>query len=264
MSGDPVEISRLVEGSDTHGAEILRAWATRQPSDAARANTLAAIGLSGLALGSAGAAAAGGSASIAPKAALASWSLLKWIAIGAAVTVGVGGAAYVRETATPSTTPASVPAASTALARETSSPASVASTPSWTVVPATPPAHTSDPAPVHGSSASAPREPPARATAPSSASSSLDEEVRAIDQARSSLAAGDADRALALVDAHDARYAGGALAEESADVRIEALYQSGRRKEAHALAIRFLSTYPKSPYARVIRSLEASAGATTP
>jgi outer membrane protein assembly factor BamD (BamD/ComL family) len=83
--------------------------------------------------------------------------------------------------------------------------------------------------------------------------------VLALDHARRALAAGDATAALDLVDAYDARYPSGSLVQESAELRIEALFRAGRRGEAEKLAEHFLAAHPTSPYARVIRSLSAGA-----
>jgi outer membrane protein assembly factor BamD (BamD/ComL family) len=65
-------------------------------------------------------------------------------------------------------------------------------------------------------------------------------------------------RALATVDAYDARFPGGALAQESEELRIEALFRTAKRQQAEKLAARFLSAHPTSPYARVIRGLVAA------
>jgi outer membrane protein assembly factor BamD (BamD/ComL family) len=100
--------------------------------------------------------------------------------------------------------------------------------------------------------------------AAASPASSLDEEVLAIDRARRSLTAGDAPSALERVDAYDARYPNGALAQESAEIRIEALFRVGKRAPAERLAERFLAAHPTSPYARVIRALLAGAAPPSP
>jgi len=95
-----------------------------------------------------------------------------------------------------------------------------------------------------------------------SVTSSLDEEVVAIDRARRALTAGDGASALGLLDAYDARYPSGALTQESAELRIDALLRTGRRGDAEKLAERFLGAHPTSPYSRVVRALLAGARPT--
>jgi hypothetical protein len=241
---------RLIGGSNDFERSLLGAWDTRQPDDAARARTVAALGVGVVAL-SAGTAAASGS--IAPKAMLVSSALMKWVGIGAGVaaTVGVVGyASYSRLVA-----PAS-PAAAVV----------VPPLPSATATPLTPEVPRRE-APSSPQDDSLSFEPvpaaPARAVAPRPASapatpSTLDDEVYAIDQARRALTAGNAAAALQLVDAYDAKYPGGALVQESTEIRIEGLFRTGKRPAATKLANRFLAAHPESPYAREIRTLMAA------
>jgi outer membrane protein assembly factor BamD (BamD/ComL family) len=79
-----------------------------------------------------------------------------------------------------------------------------------------------------------------------------------IDSGRRALANGDPQATLDTVDAYDARFPGGALAQESEELRIEALFRTAKRQQAEKLAARFLSAHPTSPYARVIRGLVAA------
>jgi len=65
-----------------------------------------------------------------------------------------------------------------------------------------------------------------------------------IDRARSALAGGDAVVAVQAVDDYDARFPGGALAQEAAVLRIEALVKLGRLDEAKAAAARVLALQP--------------------
>jgi len=145
-------------------------------------------------------------------------------------------------------------------------PTSPSATKTAAVEPARPPAQVTNPSPE--TPTATPTPPTAATPAPASAgaakpahsssfspSSSLDEEVLAIDRARRSLAAGDFAGALEEAAAYDARYPAGALLQESAEIRIEALFRSGKRGQAEKLAAKFLTQNPASPYARVIRAL---------
>jgi hypothetical protein len=260
--------SRLVNGDAAFESAVLRAWRDRQPSDAARMKTLTAVGLAGGVVAASGSAAAGIGGSVAPKALVASSSLLKWLAIagGLAATAGVigyatlstkpadapRGAIQAPVSSAPASAPvpasASVPSGSTGASGTTGAAERALPTPS---IPAT---HA---ATVTGAAGASPKAVPALSPA-----SSLDEEVVAIDQARRALAGGDAQAALQLVDAYDAKYPNGALYQESTGIRIQALYRTGKRAMADKLAASFLAAHPTSPYARAIRALQA--GAVTP
>jgi hypothetical protein len=88
---------------------------------------------------------------------------------------------------------------------------------------------------------------------------SLDAETRALRSAIADLRDGHADRALSTIDAQESRFPGGALVEESAEVRIVTLCALGRNDEARADASRFLSAYPHSLLAsRVLASCGGS------
>jgi hypothetical protein len=80
-------------------------------------------------------------------------------------------------------------------------------------------------------------------------------QVASLDRARAALAAGDAASALAVVDAHERTYPGGALAQEAAVLRIEALAKLGRRDEAAARARAFAEANPSSPHVAKVRSI---------
>lgn len=75
-------------------------------------------------------------------------------------------------------------------------------------------------------------------------------EVRLIDGARAAIDGGDPARALALLDDHDRRFPGGALAPEAAALRVEALCASGRTTESQSAVRRFEARYPGSPLER--------------
>jgi hypothetical protein len=82
----------------------------------------------------------------------------------------------------------------------------------------------------------------------------LEEETQALRQALSSLRNGHADAVLPALDEQDARYAHGALGEERAAARVEALCALGRTGEANVLASRFLLKHPKSLQAARVRA----------
>jgi hypothetical protein len=84
--------------------------------------------------------------------------------------------------------------------------------------------------------------------------STLEAETRLLREAEVSLRAGDAQRALALLDEHAARFAGGILQEERAAERILALCALGRTGEARAEVDRFLLERPRSPLADRVRA----------
>jgi len=68
--------------------------------------------------------------------------------------------------------------------------------------------------------------------------SRLMSEVERLDAARAALDASSPQKALALLDDYDARFAGGELALEAAVLRVHALQQAGRREDALRLARR--------------------------
>lgn len=79
-----------------------------------------------------------------------------------------------------------------------------------------------------------------------------------LGRAHAALAAGDTSSALDAVDAHDRSFPRGALRDEAAVLRIEALARAGRRGEALDEADRFLARAPASPHARRVRAVAAS------
>jgi hypothetical protein len=249
--------------------DLLRSWETRQPSSAARSRALALAGAAtvGAAVGltsSAGAAAAGlGAAggSVAPKAALASGVLVKWLAIGAVgVAVTAGAASYAVRSA--SSTSAPTAAVSPASPRSLGAPSNAA--PAATSI-ALPP---SNPGALPGTmTVPEPATPAPHAHSPSPRArsgldqSTLEEEVASIDRARRAVSAGEPAAAIAMVDAYDAKFPAGSLAQESMVIRIDALLRQGDRGAAERLGSRFIAAHPSSPYVRRIRALLAGAPA---
>jgi hypothetical protein len=245
---------------------LLRAWQTRQPSDAARRRTLSAIEAGAvLAVGAA-------AATVAPKAVAATSPLVKWagLAAGVLATAGaVGYAGYHGRSVAHTTAEIGAPEVAGASPRAAArvEPQHLAE-PVASALDETPPAVAPSPAPVPRVGAVAPAPAPAvqqaKAVSPAPAASSLLEEVALLDDARRALGAGDAARASALVDGYEARFPAGSLVEEAAEVRIEALYRAGKRAQAGDLAAKFLAAHPSSIHARVIRSLQAAAISPSP
>jgi hypothetical protein len=81
---------------------------------------------------------------------------------------------------------------------------------------------------------------------------SVAEETRILREANAALQAGDAPRALALLDSHARTFPNGALGEERNAQRIFALCKLGRVAEARAEAVRFSRYSPDSPMAKNI------------
>jgi len=99
---------------------------------------------------------------------------------------------------------------------------------------------------------------PAAPVAPeptASATSSMPSELAALQQARAALGAGDPARALSMLDAYGARFPHGAMTQEAAVLRIEALVRAGDRPAAQRAADAYRRAYPQSPYLDRIRSL---------
>jgi outer membrane protein assembly factor BamD (BamD/ComL family) len=96
----------------------------------------------------------------------------------------------------------------------------------------------------------------AKAHAPSPApASSLDAQLSSLARARESLAGGRPDAALSSLDDYDARFPGGAFAQEAGVLRVQALVAQGDRAGAQRVAARFLAAYPQSPHAARVRTL---------
>ncbi len=238
--------------------EMLRAWLGREPSDEARAKTLAMAGLGVgavvTAAGAVGKAAGGGS--VAPKAIAAGTALLKWLAVGAIGVTAAGGAIGYAVHASRSIASPPAPAVHAATPAPARAPAA---RPPANAAPAVPAPLAEAPLPVAPPAARPLAAAPAKALVHSPAHrSTLDDEVSTIAAARQAVAAGDGRAALDLVDAYDARYPEGSLAQESAELRIEALVRLGDHGSAERLAARFVAAHPTSPYVRRIRALLAT------
>jgi hypothetical protein len=95
----------------------------------------------------------------------------------------------------------------------------------------------------------------------------LTQEAELLAAVQRKLAANQPTLALELLDQHERSYAGGALSEERAAVRVFALCQAGQPEAARRHAAEFLRLAPRSPLVPRIRrscglAAEASAGAS--
>jgi hypothetical protein len=82
----------------------------------------------------------------------------------------------------------------------------------------------------------------------------LREETLELRRAQQALRAGDATRALSLLNEQDRAFQPGQLQEERAAARVLALCQSGQVDRAHAEAVRFEQRWPKSALLARVRS----------
>jgi TolA-binding protein len=96
---------------------------------------------------------------------------------------------------------------------------------------------------------------PAPGSNAKAASNVLSEEMRLIDSARAHVAAGDAKKALGVLGSYDRRFPRGALRQEAAVLRVEALEKSGNEKRAAELAKKFVSEHPNSPHVERVQNL---------
>ncbi|MBX3213874.1 MAG: hypothetical protein KF850_17680 [Labilithrix sp.] len=97
---------------------------------------------------------------------------------------------------------------------------------------------------------------PASADAPAPEADDLGAEAAFLRSVREDIAAGRGQEALRKLARYDERFRGrGAMGEEAAVERVEALLQVGRAREADALATRLLAERPNGPFARKLRSL---------
>lgn len=105
--------------------------------------------------------------------------------------------------------------------------------------------------------------PAPRAAVPSNVDT-LPLELEAIDNARKALASGNAALASRMLDRYQARFPKPRLRAEATVLRVETLMARGDRPAATRLGKAFLTSNPKSPYARRVRSLIGDAGSESP
>ncbi len=246
---------RLEESASEFERELLSAGTSYRVSAEAKAKTLGALGLAGITAG-AGTAAGLGSAHAAQAGASSLWAKLGWtgwtkasvatlVTVGALVAVPAGYLAL-QDDAVPAGGVSSPPAKVPAKAPEKAEPAAAAQLPE--VVPVQP-----EPAPERGQ----PKAEPAKADSKSEASAALRAELKALDGARTTLASGNAQGALSLLDAYDRGYPRGLLRLEAEVLRIDALARSGQTEAARRRADAFLRQHPKSVLASRVRRYSA-------
>jgi len=151
-----------------------------------------------------------------------------------------------------------VPVATAPAAGTPVQPAAVAAAPP--VEDAPPPAEAAPSRPAPGTRRAVrdqlrPRAAAGPATPAPSPATRLREETTLIRDARQALRAGDAARALRVLDECRRLFPAGVLQQERERLAIEALIKDGRGAEASARAAAFLRKYPDSPHAGEIRAL---------
>jgi hypothetical protein len=243
---DPLRLRE--EGGTALERALLDAGASYQSSSAARAKTLAALGVAGSATLVAGAAQA---------APLGTLAKLGWTKLLAAVSI-VGAAAAVpgyyawqhHEAARhASAQKVAVAVAARPPEADELPPAMQVRNVGEQVQATTPgPIHFVPAAPVVGDAETHSVRTSPRPTV------TLAHELSTLDAARGMLARGDAGGALERLDAYTHRYPHGRLALEAEVLRIDALEQSGRADAAHARAEAFLQRHPHSVLAARVRA----------
>lgn len=260
---DPERISKRDSGL---AAYLLRAGAVELPSSSGVQRTLAALGASGVVLGttttasalgsganaSVGAGASGfgaGGAKVATAALLA-----KWVGIGVVGGLGLAGSAAVatqavlNHTEKPSSSAPPRATSATRVAVQSSS-SGVASASLPPLAPPAAPLATLTPARrvVAGS--------PVPAAAEPEESALLAEELALVDHARALLAAGRAEQSFALLQTYESRFPRARLLPEVLLLRLESSERTGREAEARAAARRLIGEFPNSPHTARARKL---------
>ncbi|WP_437313879.1 hypothetical protein [Sorangium sp. So ce385] len=253
------EPRRLLEESDSPlERALLSAGASYQTSPETRAKTLAALGLAGAAALSASVAAP--AAVSAAGTAVASSSVavkLGWTKILVALsTVGVLAgipAGYLAWRGYQAPELVAVHRFGGALVgpveRAAARPAPVAAEPAPVAPVEAQPEEIPAPARAGSSGGAASRVDPK----PASSSAALKAELSALDAARSTLASGNAQGALTLLDAYSKEHPRGRLGLEAEVLRIDALAKSGRLDAASQRAKAFLQRHPNSVLASRVR-----------
>jgi hypothetical protein len=238
----------LEENNDEFENELLRSVRADGMADRNRQRILAGIGLATAGLTASTAAASTSATGAAVKAGFfkgVSAATVKWIAICSVVAAVPTGVWVVRSQRTVSV--ASTPARATLDVAPTTRAVETPSAPIDTATPA---------------EEAAPEAKTAPAAAQPGASSTLADEVAALQVARTALSAHDPSGAIVALDRYKSRFPSGKLSPEATVLRIDALNQRGDHATASALGDRFLAAHPHSPYAdRVHSILSAPKGA---
>jgi hypothetical protein len=260
---DPERISKRSTGL---AAQLLRAGAEEQPSDAGMEHTLVALGVAGAVLttstatsaaaagGAAvagGAAAAGGAASGGAKAVSATL-LVKWIGIGVVSGVGLAGAAAV-VTSPKATTASSMQVAAAPPQIFSAGKIGVAAPPPIAPLEAAPAPEIAASVVVPAPHVSAP-EPVAEAPN-RDVGAPLAAEVAYVDRARALVAGGQSEQGLSLLRNYERQFPEARLLPEVLFLQLETLDRLGRASEARLAAQRLVDGFPKSPHATRARKL---------
>jgi hypothetical protein len=230
--GDPRRLKD--EAESTVELLLLEAGASYRSSPETRARTLAALGLAGSAVVSAGA--AGVLSSFASK--LGWGKVLLLSSIGAGVIAPVGYVTWNRLHS------GREESAKVVAAPPVSPSPTVTSTPAITPPPALTPEQQAEPEVT--AAVAKPEAKPACKTA-------LSAELGSLDAARAKLGAGDASGALAQLDDYSRSYPRGCLVLEAEVLRIDALAKSGQKAAAKKRAEAFLRRHPNSVLASRVR-----------
>lgn len=235
------------EGGTALERRLLNAAARQEPSPELSARMAAAIGVVAPAPAPSPApspepaAGMGGTATLAPKAAVGTSALWPWVS-GLVILAGAGAVVATRSAGDPSP-PARAPSAVAA-------PPAVLPSPAKVEAKAVDAAPAADPENKIAPNAGVSRARPEGATA---ASSAISEQIALVDAASAAVSAGAGERALSVLREYQRKYPTGSFRPEVSALRIEALVLVGRRDEARALAERFVTQY-KGPLAdRVAR-----------
>jgi hypothetical protein len=245
----------LEEGAPGDIEQLVRAARAEQPDAASLAHTLAAVGMGVGAASVAGAAKAAGAAAGAAGTAkstlpITGGLLAKWGVIGAAIGTLAVGAARV------ATDVARMPPAASSVPSTGARPGSMARVPVLSVPRQAEPGAVPDiagPLPTAMETRAQAVSPAAPDSAPAPAApldaETLAAEVKSVDRARAALAAGQAQRTLAELDAYERRFQKRGLEPEALYLRMEASLSLGLTAQARDAAQRLLARYPKSLHA---------------
>ena len=253
MAEDPVRL--LDEGGSELMRSLLSAARDEQPQGAALRRTLAAVGVGGavasLSGSAAGAHAAAGAASLGSAKGAASTAFLvaaKWLVVGAVAGAAATSAVYGVTGAPIPPTPAKTVAV-VAPAVDARRP----SAPRVAVERAPEPAVAVPAAPVVTSAVVA--QPVGSRSIERDSDAPLAAEVRALDEARQALAAGDPAHALQLLNAYETSVAKPRMLPEALYIRLEALSLQGDKLGSQAVARQLLRSAPSGPHAARARSV---------
>jgi hypothetical protein len=236
------EPTRIVDSSsDELERALLHAGTSYSASPELREKTLAALGLTGAAAAlGAGAVVSGSSAK------LGTTSLLAKLSAAKLALLGVAASAALSVPFVMSGSSEAPPLQTTVV--PPNQPRRPALAPPVTAPAAAEPVRSAAATPAHPTRTAAPAKPLSPAEA-------LRVELGQLDAARSKLAAGRSEEALAVLDAYDRSAPRGMLKLEAEVLRIDALSRSGRTAQAQSRARAFLERHPKSVLAARVRRI---------